>query len=466
MSDAFAADFEEMPDPSTQTPATLPSTLSFDDLYSYAPSRRCIYRPCKTMWPTASVDERLPPMPLLDASGNPVKNTKGKMVMVKATVRLAKDRSIESLTWDPGKPELIRDCVVVDGGYIEKPGANTYNYYRPPPEIKLGDAAQATRWVEHWKLLYPNDADHIIAWLAHRVQYPGEKINHALVIGGAVKIGKDTLLEAVAHTVGEWNLLNIKLNHLVGKNNSFFKTLIVRLNEVRDTGDQGPVDLYRLNDHMKDVLATPPNTLRINEKYINEYYILNRIGMIITTNYRDALNLPPDDRRHYVAFSERRTEEFPTEFWDEFWAWYESGGFAHVAALLYQYDLAGFNPKAEPPKTEAFWYMVTACRGPAYNELADAIDALGNPQVLTLDDLMVVAPSLEWLREPAKRKFSSYRLSDCQYVIVGNPDAKDKLWKINGRRQTIYAHRNLTPEQRIRVAVELRDKRNTKQSKT
>ena len=194
----------------------------------------CIYLPCKTMWPNAGIDDRLPPMPLLDANGNPVKNTKGKVVMVKATERLAKERSVVALTWDPGKPEFIRDCVVVDGGYIEKSGATTYNFYRPPPNTKLGNAAQAARWVEHWKLLYPDDTDHIIAWLAYRVQRPGDKINHALVLGGAPKIGKDTLLEAVVRTVGEWNFLNIKLNHLVGKNNNFLKTLIVRLNEVRD----------------------------------------------------------------------------------------------------------------------------------------------------------------------------------------------------------------------------------------
>src|SRR5262249_37933751 len=92
-----------------------------------------------------------------------------------------------------------------------------------------------------------------------------------------------------------------------------------------------------------------------------------------------ALNLPSDDRRHYVAFSERCGEEFPTEFWNEFWAWYETGGFAHVAALLYQHDVSGFDPKAAPPKMEAFWHMVTACRGPAYGELADAIDTPQEP---------------------------------------------------------------------------------------
>jgi hypothetical protein len=302
MSDDFNDQFEEMQS-SPQAPNTLPSSCTFEDFVSYAPSRMCIYLPCKTMWPNASVDDRIKPQPLLDASGNPVLNRQGKIVMIPASVWLAKHRSVEALTWDPGKPEFIRDCVVVDGGYIAKPGATTLNYYRPPPDIKLGDRAKAQRWVNHWKLLYPDDADHIIAWLAHRVQHPGNKINHALVLGGMVKIGKDTLLEAVVRTVGEWNFQNIKLNHLVSKNNGFFKSLIVRLSEVRDVSEHGAVDLYRLNDHMKDALATPPNTMRINEKYVNEYYILNRVGVIITTNHRDALNLPSDDRRHYVAFS-------------------------------------------------------------------------------------------------------------------------------------------------------------------
>jgi hypothetical protein len=211
---------------------------------------------------------------------------------------------------------------------------------------------------------------------------------------------------------------------------------------------------------MKDMLATPPHTLRINEKYINEYYILNLAGMVITTNYRDALKLPADDRRHYVAFSERRGEEFPTEYWNEFWAWYETRGFAHVAALLYQYDLSNFDPKAEPRKTDAFDYMVAASRGAAYSELADAIDKLVNPQVLTIDELMVVAPNLEWLRDATKRGVTGHRISDCSYVAIKNPTAKDGLWKINGRRQTIYVHSDVPPDQRVNVATAHRNKLN------
>jgi hypothetical protein len=414
------------------------------------------------MWPNASVDDRLPPMPLLDANGNPVKNASGKVVMIKATERLAKERSVEALTWDPGKPEVIPGYVVVAGGYIEKLGANTYNYYRPPPDIQLGDPAQAAFWVDHWKLLYPNDADYIISWLACRVQHPGVKINHALFLGGAPKIGKDTLLEAVVRTVGEWNFLNIKLNHLIGRNNEFLKSMIVRLSEVRDVGEHGAADLYRLNDHMKDMLATPPETLRINEKYINEYYILNRAGLIITSNYRDALKLPAGDRRHYVTFSERRGEEFPAAFWNRFWGWYEAGGFAHVAALLYQRDLSGFDPKAEPPKTPAFRYMVTASRGAGYIELADAIDALGNPRALTINELMAKAPGLESLRDVTKRHATNHRITDCEYIAIANPAAKDDLWRINGQRQTIYVHTDVAENQRVEVAEAHRDKLNVK----
>ncbi|HVI68380.1 MAG TPA: primase-helicase family protein [Bradyrhizobium sp.] len=456
----FADQFEELTSQSSST--TLPSSCALEDLVSYAQGRSCIYLPCKSSWPNASVDDRLPRMPVLDANGNPVLNKKGGVTTIPASMWLAQNRSVEALTWDPGEPEFIRGRLAVDGGYVEKSGATTLNFYRPPPAIERGDSTQASRWVEHWRMLYPEDAEHIIAWLACRVQRPGEKINHALVLGGAPKIGKDTLLEAVVRTIGEWNFQNIKLNHLGQRNNGFLKSLIVRLNEARDVGEQGTVDRYRLFDHMKDLLAAPPNTIRVNEKYINEYFILNRSGMVITTNYRDALYLPPDDRRHYVAFSERRGEEFPAAFWNDFWGWYEAGGFAHVAALLNQYDLSNFDPKTEPVKTDAFWYMVNADRSGEFSEIADAIDRLKDkdgkrPDALTITQLIVAAPELEWLRAVKMRRLMRRRLEDNGYAVVVNPNAKasDGMWVIDGRRQAIYARAALDLKQRLTAAEQL-----------
>src|SRR5262249_52901538 len=91
MSD-FEDDFGEMPGPAS-TPASFTSTLSFEDFCAYAPTRTFIYLPCRTPWPNASIDTRLPRRPLLDANGNPVRN-KGKVVTISASTWLEQNRSV------------------------------------------------------------------------------------------------------------------------------------------------------------------------------------------------------------------------------------------------------------------------------------------------------------------------------------------------------------------------------------
>jgi hypothetical protein len=459
MSDDFEEDFEEMPE-AASVPRSIASTLSFDDFCAYAPSRTCIYLPCKTPWPNASIDTRLPRQPLLDSNGNPVRDAKGKVKTIPASTWLEQNRSVETFTWAPGEPEFIRDRLAVEGGWVTKPGANTLNTYRAVT-LELGDPSRAKRWVDHWHAIYPDDADHIIGWLASRVQHPEVKINHALVLGGAPKIGKDALLEPVISAVGRWNFREITLTNLISKNNEFLRAVIVRLSEARDMGEQGRIDRYGLYDHTKNMLVTPPDMLRINEKYLREYYIVNCFGMVITTNYRDALYLPADDRRHYLAFSDRHTEDFDAQFWNDFWKWYKNeDGIAHVVALLNQYDLSNFDPKAAPQKTPAFWLMVETDRGEAHGELADAIDALGNPKALTINQLIEQAPGLEWLRDLKMRRIVRKRLEDSGYVPALNDNAKPSggMWVVNKKRQMIYARSDLGFRQRQDAARELQGK--------
>ena len=77
---------------------------------------------------------------------------------------------------------LIPDKLfVAAGGWIERRGVTSLNLYRAPL-IEPGNAAEADLWVDHLHKVYPDNAEHIIRWLAHRVQRPAEKINHALVL--------------------------------------------------------------------------------------------------------------------------------------------------------------------------------------------------------------------------------------------------------------------------------------------
>jgi hypothetical protein len=108
------------------------------------------------------------------------------------------------MTWAPGEPLIISNRLIAEGGWIERQGVATLNMYRPPA-VRQGNAANADRWIELMQRVYPNDANHIIAYCAHRIQYPAVKINHGILLGGSTGIGKDTLLEPLKLGVGAWN---------------------------------------------------------------------------------------------------------------------------------------------------------------------------------------------------------------------------------------------------------------------
>jgi hypothetical protein len=191
------------------------------------------------------------------------------------------------------------------------------------------------------------------------------------------------------------------------------------------------------------MLVTPPNTMRVNEKYLREYYIENVIGLIYTTNYRDALYLPHDDRRHYVAFAECTAADFPSDYWNTLWHWLlHEDGFAHVAAYLHSINLSNFDPKAPPRKTAAFLAMADCGTAPM-----DAIDALKNPPALTIAMLAATPGSgFDWLLQPKARRAMPHRLERCGYLPHRNSKAKDGLWRVKDRRQTVYVRADLQPE--------------------
>jgi hypothetical protein len=326
-------------------------------------------------------------------------------------------------------PLLIRDRLVSEGGWIERRGVTCFNLYLPP-EVKRGDARKAGPWIEHVRKVYGNDADHIVNWLAHRVQHPGEKINHALVLGGSQGIGKDTLLEPVKRAVGPWNFKEVSPQHMLGRFNGFVKSVILRINEARDLGD---VNRFQFYDHMKAYAAAPPDVLRVDEKNLREHSVFNCCGVIITTNYKaDGIYLPTDDRRHFVAWSDCKKEDFPDDYWPALWAWYDNGGDRHVAAYLAELDISTFDAKAPPPKTAAFWDIVEANRSPEDGELADVLDRMGRPDATTLSRIANQASGdFEfWIRDRKNRRVIPHRLEKCGYVSVRNDTADSGLWVV------------------------------------
>jgi hypothetical protein len=251
------------------------SGVNLEDFIAYPPTHVYVFKPCREVWIATGVDACVPPVPVLTKAGKPKRDKNGKPIVIRATRWLDQNQRVECMTWCPGQPMLIPDRLVVHGGWIERRGVTTFNLYRPP-RLKLGDATKTQSWLDHvHKVFEQVDAEHIIKWLAHRVQHPGEKINHALVLGGDQGIGKDSMLEPVKRAVGPWNFHEVSPTHLLGRFNNFVKSVILRVNEGRDLGE---VDRFKFYDHMKIYTAAPPDVLRVDEKHLREHYVFNVLG--------------------------------------------------------------------------------------------------------------------------------------------------------------------------------------------
>lgn len=416
--------------------------VTLDDFCSYMPAHFYIFTPSRELWPASSVNARVPPVELKKSKPIP------------ASAWLDKNRAVEQMTWSPGLPMLVRDRLIADGGWIKRKGVTCFNLYRPP-SLDRGDPMKATLWLDHIEKVFGADTQHILNWLAHRVQRPEDKINHALVLGGAQGIGKDTSLEPVKHAVGPWNFSEVSPQHMLGRFNGYLKSVILRVSEARDLGD---INRFQFYDHMKAYTAAPPDVLRVDEKNLREYSVFNCCGVIITTNHKaDGIYLPADDRRHYVAWSELNRNKFSGDYWPKLWGWYATGGNQHVAAYLAERDLSAFDAKAPPPKTAAFWDIVDASRAPEDAELADVIDAIGNPDATTLSRITAHATGdfEAWIKDRKNRRNIPHRLEKCGYVPVRNDDADDGLWKINDKRQVVYAKSDLSIAERFKAARNL-----------
>jgi hypothetical protein len=436
----------------------LSDSISVDDFFAHMPSHLYIFEPTRDLWPASSVNARIAPIPLTESEGKPLLDDEGRPRKISAAAWLDRNRPVEMMTWAPGEPVLIRDKLMLEGGWVERPGAAAFNLYHPPI-VEPGDPELAGRWLEHVRFVYPDEAEHIVDWLAHRVQRPERKVNHALLLGGAPGIGKDTLLEPVKYAIGAWNFREASPIQVLGRFNGFLRAVILRISEARDLGE---FDRFKFYDHLKAYSAAPPDTLRVDEKNLREYQIQNCCGVIITTNHKtDGIYLPPDDRRHFVCWSTRTIDEpkFQNGYWRELYGWYCDGGMAHVAAYLKHRDISAFDPSAPPAKTEAFWAIVTSNQAPEEGELADLIDSIGTPRAFTLSRLLSNAEGSfgEWLRDRKNRRVIPHRMERCGYVPIRNPDDKhDGQWRINGKRQTVYAKQSLPFRDQIAAAQELR----------
>jgi hypothetical protein len=101
---------------------------------------------------------------------------------------------------------------------------------------------------------------------------------------------------------------------------------------------------------------------------------------------------------------------------------------------------------------------------PEEGELADAIERLGAPAALTLEQVACHSDAEfgGWLRDRRNSRLIPFRMEACGYVVVQNPgSAVDGRWRMGNKRQNIYAKSHLSPHDRTAAARALAEEART-----
>jgi hypothetical protein len=443
-----------LPEGASAEPVVEAVPEGLENFLALLPENKVIYVPTRSLWPPESLDKSMPRI----ETGRLAPSDSGgtKPATMRPSVWLALHKPIKQLIWHPSEPQIVRDKLLLDGGWLEQPGDVVFNTY-VPPAVRPGRADGAGRWLEHIRLVYPADADHLLTWMAFKVQYPGEKVNHAIVLAGASGIGKDTLLRPLIWAVGPWNVREASPREIVGsQNNGYLQCVILRVSEVRDLGEASRFAFF---EQMKTIEAAPPEVHSVVDKWVKAHPVANVCGVIYTSNHKEGgMHLEADDRRHYVAWSDLTKADFTADYWRDLHQWFDAGGADDCAAYLREVDVSAFDAKSPPPLTDAFWAMVEANRPESTYDLAELVSRIGDPDALTMAHLVAAAHGndemVKWLKAPGERKKVSRGLADIGYEVVRNPDDKTGRWQKGDQRFTVYAKKKVDRTRAIKILLE------------
>jgi hypothetical protein len=190
----------------------------------------------------------------------------------------------------------------------------------------------------------------VLAWCAHMVQKPGEKVGTSLVIKGLKGAGKDTLPLYLGRMMGRGFFSATNSDQVVGTFNALIADrLLVNLEE-------GVFGGSHKSDSILKALVTSPKAL-INQKFTPVYEIDSFHRVTITSNSFRPTNVTTDERRWLVLeTSESRLGD--RAYFNAIYKELDSGGAACLLHYLRNYDISGYDLRFAP-RTDAATEQVT-----------------------------------------------------------------------------------------------------------
>ncbi|MET4273310.1 MULTISPECIES: primase-helicase family protein [unclassified Bradyrhizobium] len=265
----------------------------------------------------------------------------------------------ERVEFMPGMPPLCLDDI----------GRSVLNIWQAPLWEARPSHDEPTPFIDLVRHLFDEDQqaiDHVMDFIAHLVQHPDERVNHAMLLTSEAKgIGKSTLGTIIRRLVGERNSGVAQSKDLKSQFDGWLMgKLVVQVDEVYE---QGNTDLA---NRLKPILTEP--TVSANVKYGPQLVVKNFARLILFSNQTAPIDIEEGDRRYFVFDSKALPRD--ADYYDRLNAFIDSDeGMSAIYWWLKGRCLASFKPKAAPPLTAHKTAAIEVSGNPLRHYLEEAV---------------------------------------------------------------------------------------------
>ncbi|MEH2529947.1 hypothetical protein V1277_003678 [Bradyrhizobium sp. AZCC 1588] len=243
------------------------------------------------------------------------------------------------------------------------------NIWQAPPWEDRPSEVEPTLFLQHVRYLFEDNEqaiEHVLNFIAHLVQRPDERANHAILLTSEAKgIGKSTLGTIIRRLVGERNSSVAQSKDLKSQFDGWLMgKLVVQVDEVYEHGNAD------LSNRLKPILTEP--TVSVNIKYGPQMEVKNFARLILFSNHSAPIDIEDGDRRYFV-FDSKAQPRGP-DYYERLNASIGSDkGMAAIYWWLRRRCLAAFRPYAAPPLTAHKEAIIEASGNPLKHYLEEAV---------------------------------------------------------------------------------------------
>lgn len=187
-------------------------------------------------------------------------------------------------------------------------GVKYFNTYKPNTlRRRHWEGSKAVEMVKgHIAHLLPDESEQqlVINYLAHNIQYPGKKLQWAIILQGVQGDGKSFFAEMMGKLLGQSNCRTISVESLDEKFTAWAEgNCMVFIEELK-------LDNYRKYETLNKLKPYITNTtVSVRKMRTDAYEAVNTTNYFALTNFKDALPIDDNDRRYCVLFSQWQSKE-------------------------------------------------------------------------------------------------------------------------------------------------------------